>query len=112
MAPAGASHRHTNATAGCSRRCCAASGASEAWTSTFVSGGRPAKPGVDLPTSEVTNPLVESERFLRSSMMPGLLRAVLYNTERRQGDIRLFEVGASSTACRKARRTPTADLRR
>jgi phenylalanyl-tRNA synthetase beta chain len=42
----------------------------------------------------LTNPLVESERFLRSSMMPGLLRAVLYNAERRQRDIRLFEVGS------------------
>ena len=42
---------------------------------------------------EVTNPLVESERFLRSSMMPGLVRAVRFNTERRQGDLRLFEVG-------------------
>jgi phenylalanyl-tRNA synthetase beta chain len=42
---------------------------------------------------EVTNPLVESERFLRSSMMPGLIRVVRFNTERRQGDLRLFEVG-------------------
>ncbi len=49
--------------------------------------------GFDPPYIEVTNPLVESERFLRSSMMPGLVRAVVYNTERRQDDVRLFEVG-------------------
>ena len=51
-------------------------------------------PGFDPPYVEVTNPLVESERFLRSSMAPGLIRAVVYNTERRQGEVRLFEVGS------------------
>jgi phenylalanyl-tRNA synthetase beta chain len=69
-------------------------GCSEAWTSTFVSEADQRSSGVRPPHIEVTNPLVESERFLRSSMMPGLLRAVLYNTERRQRDIRLFEVGS------------------
>ncbi len=69
-------------------------GCSEAWTSTFVSEADQRNSGVGPPYIEVTNPLVESERFLRSSMMPGLLRAVLYNTERRQRDIRLFEVGS------------------
>jgi phenylalanyl-tRNA synthetase beta chain len=69
-------------------------GCSEAWTSTFVSEADQRNSGVGPPYIEVTNPLVESERFLRSSMMPGLLRAVVYNTERRQRDIRLFEVGS------------------
>jgi len=36
---------------------------------------------------------VDAERYLRSSMAPGLVRAVLHNAERRQGDVRLFEVG-------------------
>jgi phenylalanyl-tRNA synthetase beta chain len=69
-------------------------GCSEAWTSTFVSEADQRSSGVGPPYIEVTNPLVEAERFLRSSMMPGLLRAVLYNVERRQHDIRLFEVGS------------------
>ncbi len=68
-------------------------GATEAWTTAFVSEADQVDAGFDPPYVEVTNPLVEAERFLRSSMAPGLIRAVLYNRERRQGDVRLFEVG-------------------
>jgi phenylalanyl-tRNA synthetase beta chain len=68
-------------------------GAVEAWTTTFVSDFDQAMSGVDPPYIEVTNPLVESERYLRTSMVPGLVRAVIYNAERRHGDLRLFEVG-------------------
>ncbi len=69
-------------------------GASEAWTETFVSESDQVRSGEEPPYVEVTNPLVESERFLRASMMPGLVRAVVSNTERRQGAVRLFEVGS------------------
>jgi phenylalanyl-tRNA synthetase beta chain len=69
-------------------------GCSEAWTTTFVSEADQVRAGFDPPYVEVTNPLVESERFLRSSMAPGLIEAVIYNTDRRQGDVRLFEVGS------------------
>jgi phenylalanyl-tRNA synthetase beta chain len=69
-------------------------GGSEAWTATFVSELDQIQSGFDPPYVEVTNPLVESERYLRGSMAPGLIRAVLYNAERRQGNIRLFEVGS------------------
>jgi phenylalanyl-tRNA synthetase beta chain len=69
-------------------------GCHEGWTTTFVSEFDQVQAGFDPPYVEVTNPLVESERFLRSSMVPGLIRAVIYNTERRQGDVRLFEVGS------------------
>ena len=68
-------------------------GATEAWTTTFVSESDQVDAGFDPPYVEVANPLVEAERFLRSSLAPGLIRAVLYNRERRQGDVRLFEVG-------------------
>ncbi len=68
-------------------------GVSEAWTTTFVSEFDQTMSRVHPPYIEVTNPLVDSERFLRTSMVPGLVRAVVYNAERRQGDIRLFEVG-------------------
>ncbi len=69
-------------------------GASEAWTSTFLSESEQLDAGFDPPYVEVTNPLVEAERFLRSSMAPGLLHAVRYNTERRQDEVRFFEVGS------------------
>ncbi|MGA2835909.1 MAG: phenylalanine--tRNA ligase subunit beta [Acidimicrobiales bacterium] len=69
-------------------------GASEAWTAVFVSEGDQLAAGFAPPYIEVTNPLVDAERFLRSTMAPGLLRAILYNAERRQGDVRLFEVGS------------------
>jgi phenylalanyl-tRNA synthetase beta chain len=69
-------------------------GASEAWTPTFVSELDQAMSGVEPPYVEVANPLVDSERYLRTSMVPGLVRALLYNAERRQGDLRLFEVGS------------------
>jgi phenylalanyl-tRNA synthetase beta chain len=69
-------------------------GSSEAWTSAFSTEADQLAAGFAPPYIEVTNPLVDAERFLRSSMAPGLLRALLYNAERRQGDVRLFEVGS------------------
>ncbi len=68
-------------------------GSTEAWTSTFVTDRDQTVSGFEPPYVQVTNPLVESERFLRSSMVPGLVRAVIHNTERRHPDVRLFEVG-------------------
>jgi len=69
-------------------------GVSEAWTTAFVTRHDQLASGFAPPYVEVTNPLVESERYLRSSMAPGLVRAVVYNAERRQGEVRLFEVGS------------------
>jgi len=69
-------------------------GASEAWTTAFVTEHDQVAAGFAPPYVEVTNPLAEAERFLRSSMAPGLVRAILYNAERRQGEVRLFEVGS------------------
>jgi phenylalanyl-tRNA synthetase beta chain len=69
-------------------------GASEAWTAAFVTEADQLAAGFAPPYVEITNPLVDAERFLRSSMAPGLVQAVLYNADRRQGDVRLFEVGS------------------
>ena len=69
-------------------------GACEAWTAAFVTEADQLAAGCAPPYVEVANPLVDAERYLRSSMAPGLVRAVLYNAERRQGDVRLFEVGS------------------
>ena len=70
-------------------------GSSEAWTAAFVTEADQLAAGYAPPYVEITNPLVESERFLRASMAPGLLGALRYNAERRQGDLRLFEVGST-----------------
>ncbi len=69
-------------------------GCSEAWTTTFVSEADQLASGAAGPYVEVTNPLVESERYLRTSMVSGLVRAVQHNADRRQPDIRFFEVGS------------------
>jgi phenylalanyl-tRNA synthetase beta chain len=68
-------------------------GASEGWTNTFVTQEAHDKVGLTGPAVRVANPLVAEEPFLRRSLMPGLLSALAYNADRRQGAIRLFEVG-------------------
>ncbi len=49
----------------------------------------------DLPADgiTVTNPLVAEESVMRTSLRPGLLKAVAYNAARRQPGVALFEVG-------------------
>jgi len=68
-------------------------GASEAWTPTFVSDDDHARMGLSGPSVAVANPLVADEPRLRRSLLPGLCRAVAYNVDRRQDEVRLFEVG-------------------
>ena len=68
-------------------------GASEGWTNTFVSEEAHRQVGLTGPAVRVSNPLIAEEPFLRRSLMPGLLGALAYNAGRRQGAIRLFEVG-------------------
>ena len=68
-------------------------GASEGWTDTFVSAGQHAEVGLTGEAVRVSNPLDAEKPFLRRSLLPGLLGALAYNAARRQGDVRLFEVG-------------------
>jgi phenylalanyl-tRNA synthetase beta chain len=68
-------------------------GASEGWTNTFVSEEAHLRMGLTGPAVRVSNPLIAEEPFLRRSLMPGLLGALAYNAGRRQGAIRLYEVG-------------------
>jgi phenylalanyl-tRNA synthetase beta chain len=42
----------------------------------------------------IANPLVHEESALRTSLLPGLLRAVAYNASHRRPDVRLMEIGA------------------
>ena len=69
-------------------------GASEAWTSSLVAAGEMDLLGIAEPEVVVTNPLTAEESRLRRSLLPGLLRAVGRNLERRQEDVALFEIGA------------------
>jgi phenylalanyl-tRNA synthetase beta chain len=68
-------------------------GASEAWTPSFVADRDHERIGLSGRAVEVTNPLAHEERWLRRALLPGLLRALAYNADRRQGLIRLYEVG-------------------
>ena len=68
-------------------------GASEGWTNTFVSAEAHRMVGLTGPAVRVSNPLIAEEPYLRRTLMPGLLGALAYNAGRRQGAIRLFEVG-------------------
>ncbi len=68
-------------------------GSTEGWTDTFVSEADHARVGLTGPAVRVTNPLAAEKPFLRRNLMPGLLDALVYNAGRRQGAIRLFEVG-------------------
>ena len=45
------------------------------------------------PGIRVTNPLTPDESEMRRSLLPGMLRALAFNADRRQGELRLFEVG-------------------
>lgn len=78
-------------------RVLASRGATEAWTSSFLSEsdldalgldeGHPARRVV-----RVSNPMVEHEAALRSTMMPGLIRSVARNAAQRAPSICLFEI--------------------
>jgi phenylalanyl-tRNA synthetase beta chain len=68
-------------------------GATEGWTNTFVGAEAHERVGLHGPAVRVSNPLIAEEPFLRRSLMPGLLGALAYNAGRRQGAVRLYEVG-------------------
>ena len=59
----------------------------------FVAPG--ALAAVGLPENGITlsNPVDDSESVLRTSLLPGQLRAVAYNQRHFNGDVRLFEIG-------------------
>jgi phenylalanyl-tRNA synthetase beta chain len=71
----------------------AGAGLSEAWTTTFLGPGDLERAGLPGDAVEVENPLDRSESRLRSSLIPGLLKAVRFNADRQAPDVRLFEIG-------------------
>ena len=76
------------------RQVLAGAGASEAWTTTFLSEGELVRAGLDPAEAVVvTNPLVADESRLRTSLLPGLVRSLAYNASHRELGVWLFEVG-------------------
>jgi len=67
-------------------------GAHEAWTPSLLGPDQQRRVGIDGGVG-VTNPLTPDESVLRQSLLPGMLGALAFNADRRQRDIRLFEVG-------------------
>ena len=71
----------------------AGAGVSEAWTTTFLGPGDLERAGLPGAAVQVENPLDRSESLLRSSLIPGLLKAVRFNVVRQDPNVRLFEIG-------------------
>ncbi len=76
------------------RQILAGAGASEAWTTTFVSEAELQRVGLDVAHAvRVTNPLVADESLLRTSLLPGMVRSLAYNASHRELGVWLFEIG-------------------
>jgi len=69
-------------------------GALEAWTSSFVSQAELERAGLSAAVAvSVENPLDASQALLRTSLLPGLIRAARLNLERQATAFCLFELG-------------------
>jgi phenylalanyl-tRNA synthetase beta chain len=68
-------------------------GLDEAVTSVLIGPGDHSRAGLAEDGIEADRPMLREESILRTSMLPGLLRAVAYNASHRNGDVALFEVG-------------------
>jgi phenylalanyl-tRNA synthetase beta chain len=77
------------------RELLAGSGANEAWTSSFLSAADLARAALSSAEAlELENPLDQAQGLLRTSLLPGLLSAARFNTERQAGALSLFEIGS------------------
>jgi len=75
------------------RRALIGYGLSEAMPLPFLAPGDLAKAGLPDQAITITNPLVTEESMMRTSLMPGLLKAVAFNESHRISGVGLFEVG-------------------
>ena len=71
-------------------------GISEAMPLPFLAPGDLARAGLGDDGITVTNPLVAEESIMRTSLRPGLLKAVAYNAARRTTGVSLFEIGRTN----------------
>ncbi len=68
-------------------------GITEVMPNPFLSADLLARAALDDDVLHITNPLVADENVLRSSLRPGLLRAVAFNQSHRRPGVSLFEIG-------------------
>lgn len=68
-------------------------GLSEAYTFSLVSPADLAAAGLPAEGIELENPLRAEESLLRPAVLPGLLKAVVFNAGHGQPDVGLFEIG-------------------
>ncbi|MHB1488731.1 MAG: phenylalanine--tRNA ligase subunit beta [Acidimicrobiales bacterium] len=68
-------------------------GANEAWTPTLLGPGDHDRAGMPGNEVRLANPMVQAESILRRALLPGLLRAIAFNQDRRNGQVRFFEIG-------------------
>jgi phenylalanyl-tRNA synthetase beta chain len=68
-------------------------GITEAMPNPFLAPDTLAMAGLDGDALRITNPLVAEESVLRTSLRPGLLRAVAFNESHRRTGAALFEIG-------------------
>ena len=66
---------------------------SEAMPNPFLAPGDLDRAGIDPRGLTIANPLVAEESVLRTSLRPGLFKAVAYNASHRYDDVALFEIG-------------------
>jgi phenylalanyl-tRNA synthetase beta chain len=69
------------------------SGVDEAMPMPFLAPGDLDRAGAPTDAVVVSNPLDSGESVLRTSLRPGLLKALAYNASHRHPDARLFEIG-------------------
>lgn len=75
------------------RRAFLGSGYSEAMPMPFLAPNDLAKAGLPEEGITLANPLIAEESVLRTSLLPGLLKAVAYNQSHRNSGIQLYELG-------------------
>ncbi|MDO8391997.1 MAG: phenylalanine--tRNA ligase subunit beta [Actinomycetota bacterium] len=68
-------------------------GLSEAMPHPFLTAGELEKAGLPADSVRLVNPLVVGDDLLRTSLRPGLLKAVAFNESHRRSAVSLFEIG-------------------
>ena len=68
-------------------------GISEAMPHPFLAADELAKAGLPAEAVRLTNPLVVGDDVLRTSLRPGLLKAIAFNESHRRSGVALFEIG-------------------
>ena len=68
-------------------------GVNEVWTATLTNPADLVRSGLPGEAVVLSNPLDKAESVMRTSLLPGLLRALAYNANHRNPALRLFEIG-------------------